>query len=71
MWRGRRAGAGKHSLAGAISLIVKVPVKSSFKVLRRYKRAMSKQFISGPVVLILEDEAIIALNLQDELQDAG
>jgi DNA-binding response OmpR family regulator len=32
---------------------------------------MSKQFLSGPVVLILEDEAIIALNLQDELQDAG
>ena len=32
---------------------------------------MSKQFTSSPVVLILEDEAIIALNLQDELQDAG
>src|SRR5688500_12941920 len=34
-------------------------------------RAMGNQVISGPVVLILEDEAIIALNLQDELQDAG
>jgi DNA-binding response OmpR family regulator len=34
-------------------------------------RAMGKQVISGPVVLILEDEVIIALNLQDELQDAG
>src|SRR5215212_3909293 len=32
---------------------------------------MSEQFVSGPVVLVLEDEAIIALNLQDELQDAG
>jgi DNA-binding response OmpR family regulator len=32
---------------------------------------MDKPFITGPVVLILEDEAIIALNLQDELQDAG
>jgi len=26
---------------------------------------------SKPLVLILEDEALIALNLQDELQDAG
>lgn len=32
---------------------------------------MSKQFTSGPIVLLLEDEALIALNLQDELQDAG
>ena len=32
---------------------------------------MSNQFTSGPVVLILEDEAIIAVDLQDELQDAG
>jgi DNA-binding response OmpR family regulator len=32
---------------------------------------MSEQFYSASVVLILEDEAIIALNLQDELQDAG
>jgi DNA-binding response OmpR family regulator len=32
---------------------------------------MSEQFRSASVVLILEDEAIIALNLQDELQDAG
>jgi CheY-like chemotaxis protein len=34
-------------------------------------RSMSEQFRSASVVLILEDEAIIALNLQDELQDAG
>ena len=26
---------------------------------------------SKPLVLVLEDEAIIALNLQDELQDSG
>ena len=32
---------------------------------------MSHPLASGPVVLILEDEAIIALNFQDELQDAG
>ena len=32
---------------------------------------MSNQFTSGPVVLILEDEAIIGLNLQDEMKDAG
>ena len=32
---------------------------------------MSQQFSSGPVVLILEDEAIIAVNLQEELQEAG
>jgi len=32
---------------------------------------MSNQFTRRPLVLILEDEAVIALNLQDELQDAG
>jgi DNA-binding response OmpR family regulator len=32
---------------------------------------MTEQPMNRPVVLILEDEAIIALNLQDELQDAG
>ena len=32
---------------------------------------MIKQAHSKPLVLILEDEALIALNLQDELQDAG
>lgn len=32
---------------------------------------MPIQDISKPIVLILEDEALIALNLQDELQDAG
>ncbi len=32
---------------------------------------MSKPFTSGRVVLLLEDEALIALNLQEELQDAG
>jgi DNA-binding response OmpR family regulator len=34
-------------------------------------RAMSNQFASSSLVLILEDEAVIALNLQDELEDAG
>jgi DNA-binding response OmpR family regulator len=32
---------------------------------------MPIQNTSKPLVLILEDEALIALNLQDELQDAG
>jgi DNA-binding response OmpR family regulator len=32
---------------------------------------MPTQICSKPLVLILEDEALIALNLQDELQDAG
>ena len=32
---------------------------------------MSKHSASMPLVVVLEDEAIIALNLQDELQDAG
>src|SRR5215211_6466578 len=32
---------------------------------------MMEPFAKRPVALILEDEAIIALNLQDELQDAG
>jgi|SRR5215212_1007781 DNA-binding response OmpR family regulator len=32
---------------------------------------MMQPIAKGPVALILEDEAIIALNLQDELQDAG
>jgi len=32
---------------------------------------MSNQFTRRPLVLILEDEAVIALNLHDELQDAG
>jgi len=32
---------------------------------------MSNDFASRPLVLILEDEAVIALNLRDELQDAG
>jgi DNA-binding response OmpR family regulator len=32
---------------------------------------MPTQISSKPLVLILEDEALIALNLQDELQDAG
>ncbi len=32
---------------------------------------MTKQTNSKPLVLVLEDEALIALNLQDELQDAG
>lgn len=32
---------------------------------------MTKLAGSKPLVLLLEDEALIALNLQDELQDAG
>ncbi len=32
---------------------------------------MSQDAARNPLVLILEDEAIIALNLQDELQDSG
>jgi DNA-binding response OmpR family regulator len=32
---------------------------------------MTKQAHGKPLVLILEDEALIALTLQDELQDAG
>jgi DNA-binding response OmpR family regulator len=32
---------------------------------------MTKQANGKPLILILEDEALIALNLQDELQDAG
>ncbi|PVE22165.1 histidine kinase [Microvirga sp. KLBC 81] len=32
---------------------------------------MTKQASSRPLVLVSEDEALIALNLQDELQDAG
>ncbi len=32
---------------------------------------MSKLTNSKPVVLVLEDEALIGLNLQDDLQDAG
>jgi DNA-binding response OmpR family regulator len=32
---------------------------------------MTKQAQSKSLVLLLEDEALIALNLQDELQDAG
>ena len=32
---------------------------------------MSHHLTSRPLVLILEDEAVIALNIQDELQDAG
>ena len=31
---------------------------------------MTKLAGSKPLVLLLEDEALIALNLQDELQDA-
>jgi response regulator RpfG family c-di-GMP phosphodiesterase len=34
-------------------------------------RRMTKLTDSKPLVLVLEDEAIIALNLQDDLQDAG
>jgi hypothetical protein len=33
--RGQEGWSRKHSLLGAISFIVKVPVKSSFKVTRR------------------------------------
>ena len=33
--------------------------------------SMTKQANSRPLVLVLEDEALIALNLQDDLQDAG
>jgi DNA-binding response OmpR family regulator len=32
---------------------------------------MTKLAGSKPLVLVLEDEALIAINLQDELQDAG
>src|SRR5215212_3034833 len=32
---------------------------------------MSNQFTRRPLVLILKDEAVIALNLQDELHDVG
>ncbi len=32
---------------------------------------MTKFTGSKPIILVLEDEALIALNLQDELQDAG
>jgi DNA-binding response OmpR family regulator len=32
---------------------------------------MSKHSSNGPLVLLLEDEAIIALNIQDELEDNG
>jgi PleD family two-component response regulator len=32
---------------------------------------MTKLTGSKPLVLVLEDEALIAINLQDELQDAG
>jgi DNA-binding response OmpR family regulator len=32
---------------------------------------MTKQANGRPLVLVLEDEALIALNLQDDLQDAG
>jgi DNA-binding response OmpR family regulator len=32
---------------------------------------MTKQAHGKPLVLILEDEALIGINLQDELQDAG
>src|SRR3954469_18268472 len=32
---------------------------------------MTKQVDGKPLVLLLEDEALIAINLQDELQDAG
>ncbi|EIM30844.1 response regulator [Microvirga lotononidis] len=32
---------------------------------------MTTQANGKPLVLVLEDEALIALNLQDELQDAG
>ncbi|KLK91322.1 hypothetical protein AA309_20935 [Microvirga vignae] len=32
---------------------------------------MTTHATSRPLVLVLEDEALIALNLQDELQDAG
>jgi DNA-binding response OmpR family regulator len=32
---------------------------------------MERRPTGKPLVLVLEDEAIIALNLQDELQDAG
>ena len=32
---------------------------------------MSQPANSRPLVLVLEDEALIALNVQDELQDAG
>jgi DNA-binding response OmpR family regulator len=32
---------------------------------------MTKQPNGRPLVLVLEDEALIALNLQDDLQDAG
>ena len=32
---------------------------------------MTKQVDGKPLVLLLEDEALVALNLQDELQDAG
>ena len=32
---------------------------------------MTRQANGRPLVLVLEDEALIALNLQDDLQDAG
>ena len=32
---------------------------------------MTQHLADGPLVLILEDEAIVAINLQDELQEAG
>jgi DNA-binding response OmpR family regulator len=32
---------------------------------------MKQQSSARPVILVLEDEAMIAVNLQDELQDAG
>ena len=32
---------------------------------------MTRQANGRPLVLVLEDEALIAINLQDELQDAG
>jgi DNA-binding response OmpR family regulator len=32
---------------------------------------MTKHLNSRPLVILLEDEALIALNLQDDLQDAG
>jgi hypothetical protein len=32
---------------------------------------MNKQANGRPLVLLLEDEALIVLNLQDDLQDAG
>ena len=37
----------------------------------RQEAGMSQDAARNPLVLILEDEAIIALNLQDELQDNG